>query len=326
MKNILFIVAISLTILLCSTVFVSCEHNNDNSVKQDDPTIRTTITADEWNKHAQMNNYTAKLVLPDYTIYIKTSESAVQESYQSDDYNGLTYYVNDSGNFYEVSNYNGGWYKFSEHRGLPLVASMVDFSFTNIKFEDLIYDTDNQVYIGHFTVYDEEISTTYKFENGVIVSLKDSSPNWDYEAVYYITDIGTTEVELPQYTETSTYYGLDIMPNSGGFERVDTTSYSLPSSIKEAHRAINGGYVFIVEFDGYHTGNVAIIGVDNSGAIIGTKFIQGYDHMELFNIGYYNGVDLGTIDNVDIVSGCTISSTAYRAVIKDVLEAAKILN
>ena len=162
MKNILFIVAIALTILLCSTAFVSCEHNNDNSVKQDDPTIRTTITADEWNKHAQMNNYTAKLVLPDYTIHIKTSESAVQESYQSDDYNELTYYVKDSGNFYEVSNYNGSWYKFSEHSGLPLVASMVDFSFTNIKFEDLIYEAKDHGVVIKKTINKNGIKEIYK--------------------------------------------------------------------------------------------------------------------------------------------------------------------
>ena len=321
-----------LLMLLCACYCTSCKHTNieDNSNKKDDPTSRTTITADEWNKHAQMNNYTAKLVLPDYTIHIKTSESAVQESYQSDDYNELVYYVKDSGNFYEVSNYNGGWYKFSEHSGLPLVASMVDFSFTNIKFEDLIYDTDNQVYIGHFTVYDEEISTTYKFENGVIVSLKDSSPNWDYEAVYYITDIGTTEVSVPEYIETSSYYALEVMPNSGGFKRVDIASYQFPAFIKEVHRAIDGGYVFIVEFDGYAPGNVAAIGVDDNGVIVGTKIIQSQDPYNKFKewdaAGYFNGVNLGVINNVDIVSGCTMSFTAYRTVIKAVLEAAKILN
>ena len=326
MKSISFKAAIVLIILFCATAFNSCEHTNDHSDKQDDATIRTTITEDEWNKHTQMNNYTAKLVLPDYTTHIKMTESAAQENYQSDDYNGDTYYAKESDLFYEVSNHNGTWYKISGNSVVPIYASLAVFSFSNFNFEDLIYDEDNKTYIVHFTNNDEEISKTYKFENGVIVSLKDSSPNWDYEAVYYFTDIGTTKVDLPKYTETSTYYGFEVMPNGGSFERVDITPYAFPSSIKEVHKAINGGYAFIVDFNAYHSKNVAIIGVDDNGVIVGTKFIQGYDHKELFNNGYYNGVDLGSIDNVDIVSGCTISSTVYRALIKDVLEAAKTLN
>ena len=329
MKSISFKAAIVLIILFCATAFNSCEHTNDHSDKQDDATIRTTITEDEWNKHTQMNNYTAKLVLPDYTTHIKITESAAQENYQSDDYNTLVYYVKESGVLYEVSNYNGTWYKhLARSSGSPFI-SMVDFSFTNFKFEDLIYDEDSKTYVVHFTFNGEEISTTYKFENGVIVSFKDSSSNWDYEALYYITDIGITEVSVPKYIETSSYYALEVMPNSGGFKRVDIESYSLPSSIKEVHRAINGGYVLIVEFDGYARGNVAAIGVDSNGMITGTKIIQGNDSYGMFkewdDTGYFKGINLGTIDNVDIVSGCTLSSTAYRAVVKDALEAIKIL-
>ena len=120
------------------------------------------------------------------------------------------------------------------------------------------------------------------------------------------------------------------MPNSGGFERVDISSYSLPVSIKEVHRAINGGFVLMVEFEGWKTGNIVAIGVSDGGKVVGTKIIQSNDsmlHNEEWNPKeYFNGADLGSIDNVDIVAGCTISSTGYRAAVKDALEAASILN
>ena len=124
-------------------------------------------------------------------------------------------------------------------------------------------------------------------------------------------------------------YASEVMPNGGSFERMDIDSYSLPDSIKEVYKAANGGYVFIVEFNGFRQGNVAAIGVDDNGVIVGTKIIKSNDTYGKFEewdtTGYFDGVNLETINDVDSVSGCTMSYSAYRTVIKAVLEAAKIL-
>ena len=126
---------------------------------------------------------------------------------------------------------------------------------------------------------------------------------------------------------------LEVMPDGGEFEKVDISSYSLPATIKEAHKASNGGYVFQVEFAGFNPGNVAMIGVSADGKVTGTKVITntessgyGADHLPaLDSKNHYKDADVSTIDTVDTVAGCTVSTKAYRAAVKDALNAATIL-
>ena len=125
----------------------------------------------------------------------------------------------------------------------------------------------------------------------------------------------------------------EVMPNGGSFTKVDISTYTLPATIQEVHKASNGGYVFQVGFAGFNPGNVAMIGVSADGQITGTKIITntessgfGADHLPaLDGKGHYNGATLDTIEGVDTVSGCTVSTTAYRAAVKDALSAAAIL-
>ena len=125
----------------------------------------------------------------------------------------------------------------------------------------------------------------------------------------------------------------EVMPDGGTFEKVDISTYTLPATIKEAHKASNGGYVFQVEFAGFNPGNIAMIGVSADGKVTGTKVITntessgfGADHLPaLDGKGHYNGADITTIDGVDTVAGCTVSTKAYRAAVKDALSAATIL-
>ena len=125
----------------------------------------------------------------------------------------------------------------------------------------------------------------------------------------------------------------EVMPDGGSFTKVDLSTYTLPATIQEAHKASNGGYVFQVGFAGFNPGNVAMIGVSADGQVTGTKIITntessgfGADHLPaLDGKGHYNGSTLDTIEGVDTVSGCTVSTTAYRAAVKDALSAAAIL-
>lgn len=126
---------------------------------------------------------------------------------------------------------------------------------------------------------------------------------------------------------------LEVMPDGGSFEKMDISTYELPATIVEVNKAANGGYVFQVSFAGFNPGNVAMIGVSADGKVTGTKCITntessgfGADHIPaLDSKGHYNGADASTIDAVDTVAGCTVSTKAYRAVVKDALNAAVIL-
>ncbi len=143
----------------------------------------------------------------------------------------------------------------------------------------------------------------------------------------------TAPIILEQQQAAASGALLEVMPNGGTFEKVDISTYALPASIKEVNKASNGGYVFQVEFAGFNPGNVAMIGIDAEGKVTGTKVITnqessgyGADHLPaLDGKGHYNGSDLTTIDGVDTVAGCTVSTKAYRAAIKDALNAAVIL-
>lgn len=125
----------------------------------------------------------------------------------------------------------------------------------------------------------------------------------------------------------------EVMPDGGSFTKVDLSTYTLPATIQEAHKASNGGYVFQVGFAGFNPGNVAMIGVSADGKVTGTKIITntessgfGADHLPaLDGKGHYNGSTLDTIEGVDTVAGCTVSTTAYRSAVKDALSAAAIL-
>ena len=130
---------------------------------------------------------------------------------------------------------------------------------------------------------------------------------------------------------------LEVMPNGGTFTKVDLSGYTLPATIKEANQASNGGYVFQVEFAGFNSGNIAMIGVSADGKITGTQCItvkdsggNGKDSAseipKMDESGYYNGADLSTIDSVDTIAGVTVSTKAYRSVVKDALNAAVILS
>ena len=129
---------------------------------------------------------------------------------------------------------------------------------------------------------------------------------------------------------------LEVMPDGGKFEKVDLSTYELPATVKEAHKASNGGFVLQIEWAGFNPGNVTMVGVGADGKVTGTKTItvkdsggNGKDSAAEIPAmdanGYYNGADITTIDGVDTVAGVTVSTKAYRAAVKDALAAATIL-
>lgn len=130
---------------------------------------------------------------------------------------------------------------------------------------------------------------------------------------------------------------LEVMPEGGTFDPVDLASYeNIPTTVKEAHKASNGGFVLQIEWAGFNPGNVTMVGVGADGKVTGTKTItvkdsggNGKDSAAEIPAmdanGYYNGADITTIDGVDTVAGVTISTKAYRAAVKDALAAATIL-
>ena len=107
---------------------------------------------------------------------------------------------------------------------------------------------------------------------------------------------------------------LEVMPDGGTFELIDLSSYeNVPATVKEAYKASNGGYVLKIEYNGYASGNVAMVGVSADGKVTGTKLItiadkggrDGADSaVELPKMdanGHFVGADISNIEAVGII-------------------------
>lgn len=120
---------------------------------------------------------------------------------------------------------------------------------------------------------------------------------------------------------------LVVMPNGEGFEKIDFSSYTLPSTITDVYKEKNGGYVFKITTSGYSSGLVIMCGVGNDGKVTGAECIASSETLgEEKNFGKnFDGIGIDEVDFVDTVSGATRTTSAYRAAIKDALNSFIIL-
>lgn len=120
---------------------------------------------------------------------------------------------------------------------------------------------------------------------------------------------------------------LEVMPDGKSFEKLDISTYTLPSTVTEVFRAENGGYVFKLNTVGYSSGFVIMCGVNADGTVSGAVCLASTE-----TLGYEKtfgaslaGKNAETIDAVDTVSGATKTTGAYRSAVKDALNAVVIL-
>lgn len=120
---------------------------------------------------------------------------------------------------------------------------------------------------------------------------------------------------------------LVVMPDGKGFEPIDLAASELPSSIVEAYKEANGGYVFTVVTSGYGADLTVMCGVLADGSISGAVCLSSNE-----TLGYEKtygetmvGMTLETVDGVDLISGATKTTEGYRNAIKDALLAASKL-
>lgn len=123
---------------------------------------------------------------------------------------------------------------------------------------------------------------------------------------------------------------LVVMPDGKNFEKVDISGYTLPASVVEAHKADNGGYVIKLETNGYASKLIIMCGVGADGKVTGATLVSGNETHGVSGAeekfaGTVVGIDASNIDGVDTVSGATGTTKAYRAAIKDALNAVIII-
>lgn len=120
---------------------------------------------------------------------------------------------------------------------------------------------------------------------------------------------------------------LVVMPNGTAFEKMDLSSYELPATVTEAYKEAGGGHVVKLTTTGYGSGFVIMCGVNADGTVSGAVCLSSNEtlgHEKTFGENFA-GKNSETVDAVDVISGATKTTAAYRNAVKDAINAATIL-
>ena len=124
----------------------------------------------------------------------------------------------------------------------------------------------------------------------------------------------------------------EVLPDSVIFEELEITSADgLPSTVKSAYRETAGkGYVLILATRSqYSAEDMTIsVGISTDGKVSGVKITNYKESKDFGKTTYpnkYVGATADTYDEVEVTSGVTVSSNAFKAAIGDALRAANIL-
>ena len=121
---------------------------------------------------------------------------------------------------------------------------------------------------------------------------------------------------------------LEVMPNGSGFEKVDISGYSLPSTVTEVHKETSGvGYVVKLVTAGYGPNMVIMCGVSSDGIVTGAVCLSSSETLskeKTYGENFANK-DAAAVDAVDTLAGATKTTAAYKNAVKDALNTVVIL-
>lgn len=121
---------------------------------------------------------------------------------------------------------------------------------------------------------------------------------------------------------------LEVMPNGSGFEKVDISGYSLPSTVTEVHKETSGvGYVVKLVTAGYGPNMVIMCGVSSDGIVTGVVCLSSNETLskeKTYGENFANK-DAAAVDAVDTLAGATKTTAAYKNAVKDALNTVVIL-
>lgn len=121
---------------------------------------------------------------------------------------------------------------------------------------------------------------------------------------------------------------LEVMPNGSGFEKVDISGYSLPSTVTEVHKETSGvGYVVKLVTAGYGPNMVIMCGVSSDGVVTGAVCLSSNETLskeKTYGENFANK-DAAAVDTVDTLAGATKTTAAYKNAVKDALNTVVIL-
>lgn len=121
---------------------------------------------------------------------------------------------------------------------------------------------------------------------------------------------------------------LEVFPDGKGFESVDLSAIELPIAVTEAFKETEGkGYVIKLVTAGYGSDMVIMCGVDTAGVVTGAVCLSSNETLgkEKTYGENFTDKDAAGVDAVEIISGATKTTEAYKNAVKYALDAATIL-
>ena len=142
-----------------------------------------------------------------------------------------------------------------------------------------------------------------------------------------ITNCITAPIIEKKQEEAANAALLEVMPNGQTFEKMDLSSYTLPKSVTEVYQAAGGGYVVKMTVTGYSKGMVIMCGVNPDGTVSGAVCLSSSETLgkEKTYGGNFTGKDAAGVEAVDVISGATKTTAAYKSAVMDALNTATIL-
>ncbi len=121
---------------------------------------------------------------------------------------------------------------------------------------------------------------------------------------------------------------LEVMPDGEGFEAVDISSLTLPATVSEVYNETSGkGNVVKLVTSGYGSDMVIMCGVSSDGVVTGAVCLSSNETLskEKTYGESFKDKDSAGVDAVDIISGATKTTEAYKNAVKDALNTAIIV-
>ncbi len=121
---------------------------------------------------------------------------------------------------------------------------------------------------------------------------------------------------------------MEVMPDAEGFEAVDITTLTLPATVSKVNKETSGlGYVIKLTTAGYGTDMVIMCGVTNDGVVTGAVCLSSNETLskEKTYGELFAEKDAAGVEAVDIITGATKTTSAYKNAVKDALNSVVIL-
>ena len=118
---------------------------------------------------------------------------------------------------------------------------------------------------------------------------------------------------------------LEVMPDGSGFEKIELSEFTLPSTVSEVYREADGiGYVVKLVTSGYGSDMVIMCGVTTDGVVTGAVCLSSNETLskEKTYGESFAQKDADGVEAVEIISGATKTTAAYKNAVKKLDQAA----